>query len=131
MSDYISVYTGQQVDRAVGIALNLNNTLDSYVKTSDINYTVAGLDSSRKVPIDFLPVATSTVKGIVQAGPGLTIDNGTIAIDSDRYYNKADTDALLSNLKTDIVIPTKLSDFENDIISVTSLGEDNYRIEFK
>lgn len=129
MAEYISVYTGQQVDTAVGIALNLDNTLNSYITESDINIKVAGVVSG-KVPETILPVATSAVKGIVQAGPGLTINNGTIAIDSDLYYSKDETNNLLSNLKNDIVIPTKLSDFANDIISIIPLGGDNYQIEF-
>ena len=131
MSDYISVYTGQQVDNAVGIALNLEDTLNGYIKTADINIKVAGLDSSNKVPIDLLPVATSTVKGIIQAGTGLTVTNGVLSVDSELYYSKDETKNLLKSLKDNIVIPTTLSAFDNDIISATHLGENNYQIVIK
>ena len=128
MSDYISVYTGQQVDNAVSIALDLDTTLKGYIKTEDINSKVAGLDDSGKVSIDSLPVATSTVKGIIQAGIGLTVTDGVLSVDSGLYYSKDETNNLLNSLKGDIVIPTKLSAFTNDIISATSLGENNYQI---
>lgn len=129
MPDYISVYTGQQVDNAVSIALSLKDTLDGYIKIEDIGDTVAGLDDSGKISIDSLPVATSIVKGIIQAGPGLTVtDDGVLAVDSKLYYSRNETDNLLSNLKNSIVIPAKLSAFDNDIISATHLDENNYRI---
>lgn len=128
MSDYISVYTGQQVENAVSIALGLDTTLRDYIKTKDIGDKVVGLDSSGKVSIDVLPAATSTVKGVIQAGIGLTVTDGVLAVDSGLYYSKDETNKLLNNLKGDIVIPTKLSAFTNDIISATPLGENNYQI---
>ena len=131
MSDYISVYTGQQVDNAVSIALSLNNTLDGYIKIEDIGDKVAGLDDSGKVSVDLLPVATSTVKGIIQAGIGLTVTDGVLSVDPDLYYSKDETDNLLNRLKGDIVIPTNLSEFTNDIVSATHLSENNYQIVIK
>jgi hypothetical protein len=131
MPDYISDHTGQQVDNAVDIALNLKDTLNGYIKTSDINIKVAGLDNSKKVPIAHLPVATSTVKGIIQAGTGLTVTDGILSVDSGLYYSKDETDNLLNSFEGNIVIPTKLSAFTNDIISATHLGENNYQIVIK
>lgn len=130
MPDYISDHTGQQVDNAVDIALNLKDTLNGYIKTSDINRTVAGIVSG-KVPETILPVATSTVKGIIQAGTGLTVTDGILSVNSGLYYSKDETKNLLNSLKADIVIPAKLSAFTNDIISVTHLGENNYQIVIK
>lgn len=128
MPDYISKYTGQQVDNAIGIAFKLDEASDGYIKTDDINIKVVGLDNSQKVSVELLPVATSTVKGIIQAGTGLTVTNGVLTVDSGLYYSKDETKNLLNSLKGDIVIPTKLSAFTNDIISATHLGENNYQI---
>jgi hypothetical protein len=131
MADYLSQYTGQQVDNAVSIALNLDATLTDYIKTKDIGDKVAGLDSSGKISIDALPAATSTVKGVIQAGIGLTVTDGVLSVDSGLYYSKDETTNLLNSLKGDIVIPTKLSAFTNDIISATPLDENNYQIVIK
>lgn len=89
-TDYISRYTGAQVDAAVEIALTLNNNLSSeYIPQSAIGTKIPEL-ADGTISIKYLPVATTRTAGVVSVGSGLNISNGVISIDSNQFCTADD-----------------------------------------
>ena len=131
MSDYLSIYTGQQVDTAITFTLNLKDNIGEYITQKDVGSTVAELDTNTGYILNkHLPISTATTKGIVSIGTGLVVEDGVVSVDMGVYYNKTTVDQLLKN-KADTAslnIPTKLSDMVNDIISVSYISDNNFRI---
>jgi hypothetical protein len=96
MADYLSQYTGQQVDAAIGIALGVVNTLTDYVKKDEINISIPGLTDG-KLSGNQLPYATTNVAGGIKVGDGLVISqNGVLSVSTTMYYNQSEVDHLLS-----------------------------------
>lgn len=74
MDSYNSKYTGIQVDNAVAIALDMADTLNAYVKRTDINISVAGL-SDGLIAVSQLPITSKNNHGILLIGNGLLVDS--------------------------------------------------------
>lgn len=121
-AEYFSIYTGQQVDIAVGKALALDNTLSGYLKTTDINTSVAGLVDG-KININNISLATNNTSGIITIGTELALDaNETVSVDPNQYYNKTIVDDLMKDKVDKTVYDELVKDLElanNYAISIT------------
>lgn len=126
MADYLSIYTGAQVDEAVRIALNFANTLSQYIPYTEINSTIPGLTNGL-IASEYLPVATSNSIGAIIVGNGLLCDNaGKLVIDDTVYYNKTTLDGLLKDKADQLTVNgilETLEDISSYDISITSASE--------
>ena len=128
-AEYFSIHTGQQVDIAVGKALALDdildNTLSGYLKTTDINTSVAGLIDG-KININNISLATNNTPGIITIGTGLALDaNGAVSVDPNQYYNKTIVDDLMKGKVDKTVYDELVKDLElanNYTISITEVS---------
>lgn len=132
MADYLSKFTGQQVDTAVSVALDFSATSGNYITKDDINTLVPGLTNGA-IDVAQLPVATKNAAGVISVGGGLQIESGALTIDSAMYYTKSELDVLLDGKldRGDLNMPDKLSQFTNDIISVNRIEGSNFRLTIK
>lgn len=122
VAEYFSIYAEQQVDTAVEKALALDNTLSGYLKTTDINMSVAGLIDG-KLNINNISLATNNTPSIITIGAELALDaNGTVSVDPNQYYNKMIVDDLMTDKVDNTVYDELVKDLElanNYAISIT------------
>lgn len=132
-NNYNSIYTGQQVDRAVGLALNIDTRLKEYLEKDQINITVAGLTSEKLLAPEVLPKATKTQIGGIMVGSGLLVTDGVISVDMDILTNDEELAQILQTKADKDEIPVTLSELTNDIVSVELIADtfDDYKLILK
>lgn len=131
--NYNSIYTGQQVDRAVGLALNIDTRLKEYIDKDQINITVAGLTSDKLLTPEVLPKATKTQMGGIIVGSGLLVTDGVISVDMDIITNDEELALLLQEKADRDELPSTLSDLTNDIMVIEHIPDtfDDYKLIIK
>jgi hypothetical protein len=130
MDTYKSIYTGEQVDKAVEKALTIDSLLTGYLKNSDINIKVPGFTADNVINDRYLPVGSADTKGVFKVGSGLVTEGAVLSIDSSMYYDKTYVDTKLDEKLDKTLAPKKLSDLINDltVIEVVSTKDDEYKL---
>jgi hypothetical protein len=125
-TDYISRYTGAQVDAAVEIALTLNDNLGNnlsfeYIPQSAIGTKIPEL-ADGTISIKYLPVATTRTAGVVSVGSGLNISKGVISIDSNQFCTADDLETGLKDKASQKAFDDFKSWTENKINNLDTLS---------
>lgn len=117
--------------------LNARNNIGAGTSNFDGNYN--SLTNKPNIPSEYiLPVATSTVLGGVKVGDNINIDSdGTISVSDTGKVDdvKVNGNTVVTNKIANVIVPTKLSDLENDNNTVQDSDyihtDNNFTNEYK
>ena len=129
MDSYNSKYTGIQVDNAVAIALGMADTLNAYVKHTDINISVAGL-SDGLIAVSQLPITSKNNHGILLIGNGLLVDSeGKVDVDETYFCTVENVDNKIlkfyQDTQIELTVDSLSKELENLAQSVIDLEKNS------